>query len=616
MCGIVGYNGHQDCAQLLLEGLRRLEYRGYDSAGVAIMTEQGVATRRAEGKLVNLERAFWAEPIAGQVGIAHTRWATHGAPIERNAHPHRSGRVVIVHNGIIENHLLLRRELSARGRVFASDTDTEIFAHLVDEALEQVGEVAGEHPLYTAVRAALDKIHGAYAIIAICDDYPDVLVCARNASPLVLGQGKDEVFAASDIPAVLGYCREFVFMEDGDVAVLRKDGFELFDADRKAVERPSKHISWDPISAEKQGYKHFMLKEIHEQPAKITDTLRGRVADLEGDINLEDETGIDAAFARVIDHVQIIACGTSYHAGLVGRYIIEELAGVHVSVDLASEFRYGHPVVNERTLTIAMSQSGETADTLAAMREAKARGSKVLSICNVIESSIPRASDWVLYTHAGPEIGVASTKAFTTQMVGLFLFGVWLARRRGRIDAEETRTLITEMRRVPSLMESCLEDDSIYHDIAREFSTSRSFLFLGRGVQFPIALEGALKLKEISYIHAEGYAAGEMKHGPIALIDEELPVVVVAPRTATYDKVFSNLEEVRARGGRIIAVATEGDDRIGDYSDFVLSVPDIHPILQPFMTIIPLQLLAYHIADFKGTDVDQPRNLAKSVTVE
>jgi len=615
MCGIVGYVGHQDCGQLLLEGLRRLEYRGYDSAGVAIMTGKGIQTRRAEGKLINLERAFMAEPIVGTMGIAHTRWATHGAPNERNAHPHRSGKIVIVHNGIIENHLALRRELAERGRVFASDTDTEIFAHLVDEALATRDAVPGEHPLYTAVCRAIDRIHGAYAIVAISDDHPDVLVCARNASPLVIGYGNGEMFAASDIPAVLSHSRRFVFMEDGDIAVLRSSGLELHDLHGALVEREPRLINWDPISAEKQGYKHFMLKEIHEQPARITDTLRGRVLDAEGDVNLE-ETGIDPAFAETIDHVQIVACGTSWHAGLVGRYMIEELCGVHVSVDLASEFRYAHPVVNARTLTIAISQSGETADTLAALREARSRGSKILSICNVIESTIPRDSDWVLYTHAGPEIGVASTKAFTTQMAALFLFAVWLGRRRNTLNPAQARELLTAARRIPTLMERCLEDEPLYQHIAREYSQAHSFLFLGRGAQFPIALEGALKLKEISYIHAEGYAAGEMKHGPIALIDEDLPVVVVAPRTATYDKVFSNLEEVRARGGRLIAVATEGDDRIGDYCDVVLSVPDIHPVLLPFVTIIPLQLLAYTIADFKGTDIDQPRNLAKSVTVE
>ncbi len=614
MCGIVGYVGDRQCGLMLLDGLKRLEYRGYDSAGLAIIHEGSIHVRRAEGKLVNLEGAFHREPMPGTTGIGHTRWATHGRPCEENAHPHRSGKIVVVHNGIIENHLTLKAELIERGRTFKSETDTEIIAHLVEEAYN-TGDAGQRHPLHAAVRAALEHLEGSYALVVLHEDHPDVLVAARHASPLVVGLGEGEYFAASDVPAVLSHTRNFIFLDDGDTALLSKEAAKIFDGGGAPVERVAKRINWDPISAEKQGYKHFMLKEIHEQPTRIVDTLRGRVAIERGDVDL-GELGISQDEAASFNHLQIVACGTSYHAGMVGRYLFEKLARVHTSVDLASEFRYADPVVDERTLTIAISQSGETADTLAALREARSRGSKVVSICNVMESTIPRESDGVFYTHAGPEIGVASTKAFTTQLTGLATIAVWLGRRRGTMDQAEATELLEALRHIPQAIEGLLEDDSAYHKIARDFSHARSFLFLGRGINFPIALEGALKLKEISYIHAEGYASGEMKHGPIALIDDELPVVVVVPKSTTYDKIFSNLEEVKARGGRVIAVATEGDDKIGPYADVVLSVPDIPELLQPLLTIIPLQLLAYHIADFKGTDVDQPRNLAKSVTVE
>ena len=611
MCGIVGYVGHRQCGELLLEGLSRLEYRGYDSAGVAIFEGDRIQIRRAQGKLRNLEAAYWREPLNGTIGVGHTRWATHGRPNEQNAHPHRAGRTVVVHNGIIENHLRLKAQLQAEGRVFSSETDTEIIAHLIDAAVE-----ANAHlDLHAAVREALTALEGSFAIVVLHEAWTDQLVVARNASPLVLGLGEGEHFAASDVPAVLSHTRNFIFLEDGDTAILRRDSLQIFDADGLPANRTPRRINWDPISAEKQGYKHFMLKEIHEQPTRIIDTLRGRISSERGDVDL-DELSLSPAFIADLDHIQIVACGTSWHAGLVGRYLIEDLARVHTSVDLASEFRYANPVVNARTLTIAISQSGETADTLAALREARARGSKVISICNVMESTIPRESDGVLYTHAGPEIGVASTKAFTTQLTALFMFSVWLGRRRGALPPERAAQLVEELRRVPSAIEGMLGDDAIYHALARDFSHARSFLFLGRGVHHPIALEGALKLKEISYIHAEGYASGEMKHGPIALIDDELPVVVIAPKGPTYDKVFSNLEEVKARGGRVIAIVTEGDEDITRYADVVLRVPQIDEQLQALVTVIPLQLLAYHIADFKGTDVDQPRNLAKSVTVE
>jgi glucosamine--fructose-6-phosphate aminotransferase (isomerizing) len=613
MCGIVGYVGKRDCGVLLLEGLRRLEYRGYDSAGLALLHEGALQLRRAEGKLRNLEAAFYREPVPGVIGVGHTRWATHGRPNERNAHPHRADHVVVVHNGIIENHLALRQELTGRGRVFASETDTEIVAHLIAEAYEQVS--GGGHRLHAAVRAALSRLQGAYALCVLSERHPEALVVARNASPLVLGRGQGEQYVASDIPALLEHTRDFIFLDDGDTAVLYEDRAEIFDGANQRVERAVKRISWDPVSAEKQGYKHFMLKEIHEQPARVVDTLRGRLVPEASDVLL-DGINFPEGFPQTLNHVQIVACGTSYHSGLVGRYLLEELARVHTSVDLASEFRYARPIVDQHTLTIAISQSGETADTLAALREARRLGSRAMAICNVMESTIARESDGALYTHAGPEIGVASTKAFTTQLAALFLTAVWLGRRRGALSAERAGKLLDEIRQLPRHFDSLLAQEEVYHQIARDFSAARSFLFLGRGINWPIALEGALKLKEISYIHAEGYAFGEMKHGPIALIDEEMPIVAITTRDANYEKSFSNLEEVKARGGRVIAVATEGDQHIKDYADVVLYVPEVDQLLQPLINVVPLQLLAYYIADFKGTDVDQPRNLAKSVTVE
>ncbi len=615
MCGIVGYVGEKDCGILLLEGLRKLEYRGYDSAGLAVFCQERIVMRRAEGKLRNLEAAFYREPMQGTVGIGHTRWATHGRPTERNAHPHRSGSVVVVHNGIIENHLKLKEELQSRGRVFTSDTDTEIIAHLVEEALVQGVRRGTGHPLHCAVRAALERLHGSYGVAVLCEEYPDVIVGARNASPLVLGVGEGEQFLASDIPAILGHTRDFMFLEDGDTALLTREGTKILDFEGTEVARDVKRITWDPIAAEKQGYKHFMLKEIHEQPERIVETLRGRIHVARGDVDFGC-SWLDDAFVEQVDHIQVVACGTSYNAGLIGRYWVESLARIHTSVDLGSEFRYANPVVGPRTLTIAISQSGETADTLAALRLAKEQGSKVLAICNVMESTIARESDCTLYTHAGPEIGVASTKAYTTQLSALYMLGVWLGRHRGLVPPAKAQELLEDLRRVPRIVENLIEDQGVYRALARKFSHARSFLYLGRGINWPVALEGALKLKEISYIHAEGYAFGEMKHGPIALIDDEMPIVAIVTQCATYEKAFSNLEEVRARGGRIIAVATEGDENIASYADTVLFVPDVPEALQPIINAIPLQLLAYHLADFKGTDVDQPRNLAKSVTVE
>ena len=610
MCGIVGYVGSQPCSDILLTGLRRLEYRGYDSAGIAIATSGGVKIVRAEGKLSNLQRAYDSEPFNGSVGIGHTRWATHGSPTERNAHPHRAGRIVLAHNGIIENYMELRSELQKRGCEFHSATDTEVAAHLIDCEFQE-----GAATLHDAVCRALRRVEGSYALVVMDIENPDHLVVARNASPMVLGRNGDEAFAASDIPAVLGHTRDFVFLEDGDTAVLRANETIIFNDKCEPVERPTKKISWDPISAEKQGYKHFMLKEIHEQPARIVDTLRGRVSLQQGDVDLS-EVRIDEEWLQNATKVVFVACGTSNYAAMIGKYVIEKIARIPVDVDLASEYRYRDPIVDDRTLCISISQSGETADTLAAMRQARELGAKSLAICNVIESTIARESDGVLYTHAGPEIGVASTKAFTTQLAAVTLLAIWLGRRRGTIDAEEGRRLIEALRTVPAAMGKVLDDVSIYENIAHRFAGASSFLYLGRGIQYPIALEGALKLKEISYIHAEGYAAGEMKHGPIALIDEEMPVVVIAPKNGVYDKTLSNVEEVKARDGRIIAIVSNGDGDLTRHADVFVRVPDVDEIVQPLVTSVAVQLIAYHIADFKGTDVDQPRNLAKSVTVE
>ena len=611
MCGIVGYVGSRECSDILLTGLRRLEYRGYDSAGIAIATATGgVKMVRAEGKLSNLERAYHAEPFDGCVGLGHTRWATHGSPTEKNAHPHRAGRIILAHNGIIENYMQLKRDLVASGAEFQSATDTEVVAHLIDRELS-----AGAISLHDATCKALRRIEGSYALVVMDVQNPDHLVVARNASPMVLGRTGNEAYAASDIPAVLGQTRDFIFLEDGDTAVISAEETVIYDTSCEPVQRPSKKIAWDPISAEKQGFKHFMLKEIHEQPARIVDTLRGRVSLERGDVDL-GEVDIEEEWLKGATKIVFVSCGTSNYAAMVGKYILEKVARIPVEVDLASEFRYRDPIIDENTLCVAISQSGETADTLAAMRQAKRLGAKTLSICNVIESTIAREADGVLYTHAGPEIGVASTKAFTTQLAAVTLLAIWLGRRREKIDAEEGRRLLEALRSVPTAMDKVIGDKSIYENIAHRFANASSFLYLGRGIEYPIALEGALKLKEISYIHAEGYAAGEMKHGPIALIDETMPVVVIAPKDGVYDKTLSNVEEVKARDGRIIAIVSDGDGDLKRLSDVFIQVPDVDEIVQPIVTSVAVQLIAYHIADFKGTDVDQPRNLAKSVTVE
>lgn len=609
MCGIVGYIGERECAELLLEGLKRLEYRGYDSAGIAVFDGTQLQRRRAEGKLQALEARVREEPVSGTVGIGHTRWATHGAPSELNAHPHLVDGIVVVHNGIIENHMELREELEADGASFSSETDTEIFAHLIARSPQRATS------LRDAVRQATERVRGSFALVVLDERQPQHVIAARESSPLVIGVGQGEMFAASDIPAIMTHTREIVFLEDGDLVELRAAGARYWDADDAPAERPAKTILWDPVSAEKQGYRHFMLKEIHEQPERIVDTLRGRIS-LERNLVELPNVAFEPAWLKDVTRVVILACGTSYHAGLVARYAIESLARVPVSCEYASEFRYRDPIIDERTLVIAISQSGETADTLAATREARRLGARALAVCNVMQSSLTRECEATLYTHAGPEIGVASTKAFTTQLAALYLLAIWFAQERATLSATRRQELLSDLREIPGHIEACLEDEERIRGFAARYTDAHSFLFLGRGNQFPIALEGALKLKEISYIHAEGYAAGEMKHGPIALIDENLPVVVVAPDNRHFEKVLSNLSEVRARGGRVLAVASRNSGQLQGEVSELMTIPDVDELLQPLLTVIPLQLLAYSIADIKGTDIDQPRNLAKSVTVE
>jgi glucosamine--fructose-6-phosphate aminotransferase (isomerizing) len=610
MCGIVGYLGGRDAAEVLMDGLRKLEYRGYDSAGVAILDGGKTEIRRAVGKLRNLDRVLADRPVRGTVGIGHTRWATHGRPSEENAHPHSVDGITVVHNGIIENHLKLRRSLEAEGRRFSSETDTEIMAHLVSRHRNEAPD------LPTAVRRALEEVQGAYAFLILSERDPDTLVTAKNASPIVIGWGEGEMFIASDIPASLAYTRDFVFLKDGEMAVVRREGAEITTLDGTAVKAERKVIDWSPVQAEKGGHRHFMHKEIFEQPTAIADTLRGRVV-------LEDATahldGMALEDPARLERLVFVACGTSYHAALVGKFMVEALARIPVEVDLASEFRYRQPVVDDRVGLLALSQSGETADTLAALKEARSLGATVFSICNVIESSIARecvGSGGTLYTHAGPEIGVASTKAFTSQLVALALMGLFFGRQRNTLSKEKAMEVLDRLREIPGQIESILNREASLITIARRYAKARDFLYLGRGPMYPIALEGALKLKEISYIHAEGYSAGEMKHGPIALIDEHMPVVATATPGPTYDKVVANLQEVRARDGKLIIIGAEGDSQIAELADDVFPIPKNSQLLDPILATVPLQLLAYHVADLRGTDVDQPRNLAKSVTVE
>jgi len=637
MCGIVAYVGSKDCAPILVEGLRRLEYRGYDSAGLAVHTGRGVEIVRAVGKLSNLDAALQKQSLAGTTGIGHTRWATHGRPSEVNAHPHVAGDVAVVHNGIIENHVALRRELEAGGVKFSSDTDTEIFAHLINQGLAPREAGGKGASLEDAVRAALGRVRGAYAIAVVSGRSPGLVVVAKQDSPLVIGVGDGEMLAASDIPALLASTRDVIFLQDGEMAVLERGGATITTVDGQPVTRAPKRIDWSPTQAEKGGFKHFMLKEIHEQPRAIEDTLRGRI-DIGRSEVVGEEIGVSAALAQRINRVCFVACGTSSHAAMAGRYWVEQLARLPATVEIGSEVRYRDPVFTENDLVVAVSQSGETSDTLAAIKAAKAHGAHILAVANVLDSAIPRASSGALYTHAGPEIGVASTKCFTAQLAALLLLAVYLGQRRGTLPEAEAERVLTALRGVPQQMRTVLAKADDIKAIARKYVHARDMLFLGRGTGFPVALEGALKLKEISYIHAEGYAAGEMKHGPIALIDESMPVVVVCPRDAHYEKTLSNMQEVKAREGQLIAVCTEGDRDVEriladdsvrrspastrggrvEYSSApdLIGIPDAAPEVLPLLTVLPLQLLAYYVADLKGTDVDQPRNLAKTVTVE
>ena len=619
MCGIVGYVGNKQVVPVIIDGLRKLEYRGYDSAGIAVVDENHhLDVRRAEGKLRNLEETIRLHPLDGTYGIGHTRWATHGRPTEENAHPHRdcTGRVVVVHNGIIENYLQLKDRLRLSDHRFVTETDTEIIAHLIEEYLKT------EPSFEKAVRRAIQDLRGIFALSIISADVPDTIVAVRQGPPVVIGLGDGEYFVASDIPPILQHTRDVFFLGDGEIAVLTKDAVSVVNFAGDVVEPHKQRITWDPIMAEKGGFKHFMLKEIYEQPRAVRDTVQGRLSLDTGRVYLEDMDITEGDF-RALTSIKIAACGTSWHAGLAGKYMIEQLARIPVEVDYASEFRYRDPVLDENTLLIVISQSGETADTIAALREAKESGAKILAICNVQGSMITRESDGTILTHAGPEIGVASTKAFTSQMIALYLLGLYLGQLRGVLTMEQAKQHAQQLAELPVKMENLLSESDDIEDLSKEFFRSQDFLYLGRGINFPIALEGALKLKEISYIHAEGYPAGEMKHGPNALIDERLPVVIINTREEgnrsselRYEKTHSNIVEVKAREGVVLSVLTEGDSMSSLVSDHVIDVPPSSDLLSPILSIIPLQLLAYHIAVRRGCDVDQPRNLAKSVTVE
>ena len=609
MCGIIGYLGPQEAMPILLDGLKRLEYRGYDSAGMAVIGHNGLAIRRSLGKLKELERTLTQDPLGGTVGIGHTRWATHGRPSEANAHPHQVGAIAVVHNGIIENYLELKENLLKEGHRFASETDTEIVSHLVVRHLGQGADYL------QAVQLTLQEIKGSYALVIINAQDPRLLVAARKESPLILGLGEGEYFLASDIPAILPYTRRVIFLEDHDLVVLRYGEFFLLDSEGRRVERQEHTITWSPAMAEKAGYKHFMQKEIFEQPRALIDTFRSRIRLEEGEVFLE-EVPFSTGDLQSIRKIFIVACGTSYHAAMVGKHLLEGICRLPVEVDLGSEFRYRNPLVDETTLLIPISQSGETADTRAGLTAGKQKGAKSLAICNAVGSSIARDADCVFYTHAGPEIGVASTKAFTTQLVALYLIALYLGQHLDKLSRVEVRQRLNELVRLPTWVQETLDLDVKIRDLAQEYMNAQNFLYLGRGLHYPIALEGALKLKEISYIHAEGYAAGEMKHGPIALIDQTMPVVVLATRTPVLEKIQGNLEEVAARGGRLIALTEADNYQVIERVENAIPVPAVPLELSPIVLTAPLQLLAYHIADLRGTDVDQPRNLAKSVTVE
>jgi glucosamine--fructose-6-phosphate aminotransferase (isomerizing) len=609
MCGIIGYLGEREAIPILMEGLKRLEYRGYDSAGIAVFDHDRIEVKKCKGKISNLETLVKTGRISASIGIGHTRWATHGRPSVENAHPHKCDGVAVVHNGIIENCVELRRKLQSQNHIFNSETDTEIISHLMADNLKK-----GLEPL-AAMKKSLEEIEGSYALAIMVEANPDILLVARNQSPLILGLGEGEVFIASDVPAIIPYTRQVIYLEDGDVALLTHDRIMIEDQSGFPVERPVQTISWDASQAEKGGYPHFMLKEIFEQPQAVADTLRGRISVEQGDVFLE---GLEDKRENFLSakRIYLVACGTSYHAGLIGRYYFERFCLLPSEVELASEFRHRNPIIGPETLMILISQSGETADTLKALREGKAKGCQTLAICNVLGSSISRLADFTFYTHAGPEIGVASTKAFSTQIVALYLTALALARDRSLVSPVGMKDKLQELLKLPQLIKKCLDLDPKIQAIARKYSDFQNFLYLGRGINYPLALEGALKLKEISYIHAEGYPAGEMKHGPIALIDREMPVLALATHGEGRDKIRSNIEEARARCGRVIALVNEGDDEIAGRVEESIAVPRTQEELQPILNIIPLQLLAYHIAVNRGTNIDQPRNLAKSVTVE
>jgi glucosamine--fructose-6-phosphate aminotransferase (isomerizing) len=614
MCGIIGYIGPKDVVPVIVDGLRRLEYRGYDSAGIAVVRDGTMDLRRSAGKLSNLEEVIKADPISGDYGIGHTRWATHGRPTEENAHPHRdcSGKIVVVHNGIIENYLDLKQELQEQGHTFVTETDTEIVAHLVEREMRDDG-------LENGVRRALGLLRGLFALVLISTDDPGKIVAVRNGPPIVVGLGDGEFFVASDIPAILSHTRDVVFLNDEEMVVVTRTGAVFTDFCGRPISKASQRVLWDPIMAEKAGYKHFMLKEIFEQPTATLETILGRVSQVTGKVFLEAMKLTDAQLAAV-EHVTILACGTSWHAGLVGKFMVEQLARVPVEVDYGSEYRYRQPIVPPHSLAVVITQSGETADTLAALREAKRQGATSIAICNVVGSMATREADGTIHTHAGPEIGVASTKAFTSQLVALYLFALRLGQVRGVLSPAAVRPHIDALLQLPLLLEQTLKLAPEIEEIAGRFHSRTDFLYLGRGIHYPIALEGALKLKEISYIHAEGYPAGEMKHGPIALIDELMPVVALAPHDRVFEKMIGNMQEVKARGGSVIALTTQGDTKLASIldrsRDAVVELPAAPELLMPIVMVLPLQLLAYDIAVRRGCDVDQPRNLAKSVTVE
>jgi glucosamine--fructose-6-phosphate aminotransferase (isomerizing) len=614
MCGIIGYIGDKPVVPVLIEGLRRLEYRGYDSAGVAVVNGNGLEIRRSAGKLGNLEHVIEGAPLSGKYGLGHTRWATHGRPTEENAHPHRDckDRIVVVHNGIIENYLELKHELQAKGHKFVTETDTEVVAHLVEQEWQHDG-------LEGAVMRAMARLRGLFAIVLLSADDPEKIVAVRNGPPVVVGLGEGEWFVASDIPAILQHTRDVTFLNDQEIAIVTRGGVKFTDLAGRTLQKTPQRVTWDPVQAEKAGYKHFMLKEIFEQPTAVRETILGRVSQDTGLVFLDEMNLTDADF-RGITKIQLLACGTSWHAGLVGKFLLEQFSGVPTEVDYGSEYRYRSPIVDDKTLTVVITQSGETADTLAALREAKSKGSRSLAICNVVGSMATREADGTLYTHAGPEIGVASTKAFTCQLVALYILALYLAQVRSAMSEEQRKRHIGELLRLPTILDEVLKTSKQIEDIANRFYNRTDFLYLARGINYPIALEGALKLKEISYIHAEGYPAGEMKHGPIALIDEKMPVVTIAPADHVYEKMLGNIQEVKARGGAVIAITTAGDDTIwrmlNGNTDSIVALPAVPPELAPVVISIPLQLLSYHIAVRRGCDVDQPRNLAKSVTVE